>query len=333
MKILTISVAAYNVEKYLDQLMESVLSSSRADDVEILVIDDGSKDRTAEITKQYEEKYPDVVRLVSKPNGGHGSTINRGIIEAKGKYFRALDGDDWVDTDGFTKLIENLEYEDSDVVLTNYIDCYENGVRTIKKFDKLTDGNVYSIGEIYKSGSWMRYHTVIYKTSILQEQKITLDEHCFYVDSEFMLFPIPYVQTIKFYDIEVYCYRLGLSGQSVSMESRQKHSADSYKVSHTLLDDFYLSIKGSLDEGKAAYIKHGVASHLIWHFKTILTYKPSRDHKRELIEFDEYIKDKAPEIYDEMEQFGNSSFLVKLSRRCGHIFYRPASIYKRIKER
>ena len=95
-KLLTISVAAYNVEAYLDQLMASVIASGVLDAIEVLIVSDGSTDRTAEIARGYEAQYPASVRLIEKPNGGHGSTINRGIREAKGKFFRALDGDDWV---------------------------------------------------------------------------------------------------------------------------------------------------------------------------------------------------------------------------------------------
>ena len=86
-KLLTFSIAAYNVEKYLTKLITSIAEAGHLPEMEILVINDGSKDGTAKLTKEYESEYPDLVRLVDKENGGHGSTINRGIIEATGKYF------------------------------------------------------------------------------------------------------------------------------------------------------------------------------------------------------------------------------------------------------
>ena len=104
-KILTVTVPSYNVEKFLENTLDSFVDERVLDDIEVLIVDDGSKDKTAEIGRKYEEKYPDTFRVISKENGGHGSTINRGIGEAKGKYFKVVDGDDWVDQDGFAELI------------------------------------------------------------------------------------------------------------------------------------------------------------------------------------------------------------------------------------
>ena len=116
-KILSISVAAYNVEKYLDQLMQSVIASGAIDDLEVLIVNDGSKDGTADKAMEYQKKYPQSVRLIDKENGGHGSTINRGITEATGKYFRALDGDDWVHSEHLGKLVEKMKNIDADYLL------------------------------------------------------------------------------------------------------------------------------------------------------------------------------------------------------------------------
>ena len=78
-KILTFSIAAYNVEKYLDKLLKTIICVPNNEMVEVLVVNDGSKDNTAQIAKEYEKNYAGVVRLIDKENGGHGSTINRGI--------------------------------------------------------------------------------------------------------------------------------------------------------------------------------------------------------------------------------------------------------------
>ena len=95
MKLLTISIAAYNVEKFLDKTLSSLCNESISEDVEVLIIDDGSKDKTSDIAKKYEKKNPKIFKYVYKENGGHGSTINKGIELAQGKYFRVLDGDDY----------------------------------------------------------------------------------------------------------------------------------------------------------------------------------------------------------------------------------------------
>lgn len=108
-KILTITVPSYNTEKYIDECMPFLLDDSIVDDIEILVVSDGSKDKTVEVATKWSEKYPQTIRVIEKENGGHGSTINRGILEARGKYFKVVDGDDWVKTDNLVKLVDFLK--------------------------------------------------------------------------------------------------------------------------------------------------------------------------------------------------------------------------------
>ena len=93
-KLLTISVAAYKVERYLPETLDSFLIPSVREQLEVLIINDGSGEAISEIAREYEKKYPQIFRLIEKENGGHGSTVNRGIEEAQGKYFKTVDGDD-----------------------------------------------------------------------------------------------------------------------------------------------------------------------------------------------------------------------------------------------
>ncbi len=108
-KILSVSIASYNVEKFLDQTLESCLVPEIMDRLEVIIVNDGSKDGTADVAKKYTEKWPDTFILVDKENGGYGSTVNVGIKTATGKYFRLLDGDDWFDKDGLREFIGILE--------------------------------------------------------------------------------------------------------------------------------------------------------------------------------------------------------------------------------
>ena len=119
-KIFTVTIPAYNVEKYLDEILPTYLDERLLDDIKLLIVNDGSKDSTAEIGRRYEEKYPNTVRLINKENGGHGSTINTGIKEASGKYFKVIDGDDWVDTEELVKFIAYLKNADTDIILTPF---------------------------------------------------------------------------------------------------------------------------------------------------------------------------------------------------------------------
>ena len=137
-KLLTIVVPSYNVQKYLRQTIESFLDERVLERIEVLIVDDGSQDETAKIAMEYQIKFPNSRRLISKENGGHGSTINRGIQEASGKYFKVVDGDDWVNTEDFVKLVEKLKNCNSDYVVTNYYEVNDNtGELTPKSYPAL----------------------------------------------------------------------------------------------------------------------------------------------------------------------------------------------------
>lgn len=327
-KLLTISIAAYNVELYLDNLMRSVIDTNAMDALEVLIINDGSKDRTAEIAKGYQDRYPQSVRLIDKPNGGHGSTINRGILEATGKYFRALDGDDWICSEHLASLIRQLDIIDSDIILSDYKTYYENGKEELcEEFNELKDGQEYQFNEIWHPGFWMRYHTVIFRTDILKNNHIWLDENSFYVDVEFMLYPIPYVNTVYYSKDYIYCYRVGIEGQSVSDNGRMKNISHSDRVGRHLIDYYNENIT-RLSKQKQQYFIDEILLHAKWHEESLFLFPSSEGKKEELIDFEHYIKDHAPEVYQLMSD--NSKVLTVL-RKTAYLPYNLAVWYKSLR--
>ena len=311
-KALTISVAAYNVEKYLDKLMQSLIASEVMDQLEILIVNDGSKDQTESKALQYQNLYPQSVRLINKGNGGHGSTINRGIIEATGKYFRALDGDDWVHSEHLKDLVSTIPDINADVILSDFCRCYETGEEVTEEFKMLEKGKTYSFDEIQDKVGWMRYHTVIYRTEMLQEHHICLDEHCFYVDTEFMLFPVPFVNSIYYSKDSIYCYRFGLAEQSVSAESRMKHIDNSLTVSKSLLN-YYQKMENQLSVQKRQYYINGTTGHCIWYYESLLHFTDNKQRKEELREFDQFVKAHSMDVYNEMEKRSKKLMLIRKS--------------------
>ena len=187
-KLLTVVIPSYNVEQYLNQTLESfVIDSQWLEKLEILIVDDGSKDHTADIGKEYEHRYPGIFHVISKENGGHGSTINRGIQEAKGKYFKVVDGDDWVDSSGFQNFIKMLERCDTDFVIANYYEVNDQSKeKTEKTFPQLEEDKKMNLKEVITKIQ-IPMHALTIKTDILKTNKIKLDEHCFYVDVEYVL--------------------------------------------------------------------------------------------------------------------------------------------------
>ncbi len=184
----------YNVEKYIDQCLSSFVIPEIMEDLEVLAVNDGSKDGSVRIAQRYEEQYPDTFRIIHKENGGHGSTINRGIQEASGDYFKVVDGDDWVDRQAFVKLMETLRTSNSDVVLSNYYWVKDGDGTKKPEFKEPFAGVVY--GREYRfedisTDTFMKMHAMTIRTSVLKQKIPAIDEHCFYVDMEYVLFPIP----------------------------------------------------------------------------------------------------------------------------------------------
>lgn len=234
--ILTISIAAYNVEKYIKQTLDSLAIDKLGGKIEVLIVDDGSKDQTAIIAKQYEEAYPDIFKLISKKNGGYGSTINTSIQYAQGKYFKQLDGDDWFEKENIESFVNHLSNIDSDYVLTDYCKVYEgesdsDEVVSIKNMKPYVE---YTFSE-FDQGNDLAMHAITVKTEILKNNHIIIDEHCFYTDVEYDLYPLPYVEKLLYIPMTIYCYRLGRDGQSMELKSSIKNYKNHERVCQSLL--------------------------------------------------------------------------------------------------
>ena len=315
--MLTITIPSYNVEKYLKQTLDSFLSPEILEEVEVLIVDDGSKDRTAEIGKVYERQYPQTFRVISKENGGHGSTINRGIQEAKGTYFKVVDGDDWVDTEDFVKLVKVLKNCTAQYVVTNYYEVNDvTGEKTPVDYKVLKEKEIWSFEEAGKRKQ-IAMHALVIQTSILKENQIRLDEHCFYVDVEYVLYPIPYVETVQFLDLFVYMYRLAVMTQSVSLQGYQKHMQNHIDVI-LHLTNFFQEYAKTGTEGKIDYIGKRIAQ-MVGDQITVFMSFPEKDReiRQKFRAFDRELKEKSPEIYRRSgEESGTLRLFRKMNFKC-----------------
>ena len=223
MKLLSIAIPCYNSQDYMESCIESLLVGG--EEVEILIVDDGSSDRTAEIADDYARKYPTIVKAIHQENGGHGEAVNAGIRNATGLYFKVVDSDDWVNKEAYVQILKTL-YEllrgpqTVDLLISNFV--YEKQGATRKKIMQyrkcLPQDRIFGWEEVkhMPKGKYLLMHSMIYRTKLLHECNLELPKHTFYVDNLFSYKPLPYAETIYYMDIDLYHYYLGRDDQSVN---------------------------------------------------------------------------------------------------------------------
>ncbi|WP_371296438.1 glycosyltransferase family 2 protein [Ruminococcus sp.] len=247
MKYISFAIPCYNSEAYMAQAIESILPGG--EDVEILIVNDGSKDRTAEIGKEYEEKYPGIVKLINKENGGHGDAVNAGLAHASGKYFKVVDSDDWVDRISLMKILnvlKNFEEEEQevDMLIANYV--YEKvGMehkKVIRYDNVLPENQILKWDEIgqFHIGQYILMHSVIYRTDMLKLCQLTLPKHTFYVDNIYVYYPLPHVRTLYYMDVDFYRYFIGREDQSVNEKVMISRIDQQIFVTKTMIDMYEL---------------------------------------------------------------------------------------------
>ena len=197
MKLLTVIVPVYNTEKYIKRCLDSLDNEEVNDLLEVLIVSDGSKDNAINIAKEYEKRLPDTFKIIEKENGGHGSTINKGLELATGKYFRVLDSDDWVDNNDFVTFVKKLKELDVDLVVTDYRKefVYEGKSEKLVYKDlepnKKYDFDTFDLKLL--NGEYFVMATSTYKTEVLRKSNLKLMEKTFYVDMQYNVVPIPMV--------------------------------------------------------------------------------------------------------------------------------------------
>ena len=222
-KKISFVVPCYNSAEYMKRSIDSLLVLK--EEAEIIIVNDGSTDKTGDIADNYKKKYPNIVRVIHKENGGHGSGVNAGLKEARGIYFKVVDSDDWLDKKAVLSLLNKIKEMEKkedyvDLIVCNYIfdHLYENKKRTMS-FKNVFPTNKKSTWDDlgrFRMSQYMMMHALIYKTSILRECKLKLPEHTFYVDSIVAYQPLSFVKTICYFDLDLYHYFIGREDQSVN---------------------------------------------------------------------------------------------------------------------
>lgn len=227
--------------------MENCIKSLLAggDEVEILIVNDGSKDRTAEIADEYEKKYPGIVRAIHQENKGHGGAVNTGLRNAKGLYFKVVDSDDWVNEEAYKNVLAKLEEivkgpQTLDVMICNYVYEKEGAKRKrVMRYDgSFPEGRIFTWQEAknLSLGHYVLMHSLIYRTELLRSCGLELPEHTFYVDNIFAFQPMMYVKTLYYLNVNLYRYYIGRGDQSVNESVMLTRMDQQLRVNRIMID-------------------------------------------------------------------------------------------------
>lgn len=307
-KLLSIVVPSYNSQDYLHHCLDTLVQGGQ--EVEVIVVDDGSTDNTAEIAREYCRRYPEIVRLEQKENGGHGSAVNRGLEVAVGKYFKVVDSDDWLDAADYRSVLLYLRSIGSvDLLVTNYVYEYSyNGKQRVMRFS-----NVFRPGKIISWNSMHRFrfdqlmmmHSMFYRTDLLRECGLKLPEHTFYVDNLVAYLPLPYVKSLVYLNCSPYHYLIGRAGQSVNAQAMIKHIDQQIKVTRIMIEEFDL-----FNDIKSDNLRRYMLLYLSRMVAVTLTYIYMADDKglnRKADELWDFIRQKDERLYAELRRsFVNS---------------------------
>ena len=261
-KILTIVVPSYNMEAFLGKCLDSLIvknADGAVDDnlmqaLEVLVINDGSKDRTSEIGHSFQDKYPETFRVIDKENGHYGSCVNRGLAEAKGTFIRVLDADDYVDNakfKGFLELLLSFEPDKRpDAVMTDYDLVHDDGdVETVIHFGILPGNKVFSFRDINGIQKYFfQNHNLTYRTDIPRSIGYRQTEGILYSDSEWFIIPMTQVESVYYYPEIVVRYLVGREGQSVSGANMRRNFRMIIEVAMNIVEQLEKLAKDS-DKG------------------------------------------------------------------------------------
>lgn len=252
MKYISFAIPCYNSEEYMEHAIESILKGG--EDVEIIIVNDGSTDRTLEIAKRYEQEYPTIVKAVDKENGGHGDAVNTGLMYATGLYYKVVDSDDWVDEASLMKILETLhelveKQKTVDMLVSNYV--YEKVGAKRKKVihyqNVMPQNRIITWKDMkhFRLGQYILMHSVMYRTELLRLCKLELPKHTFYVDNIYVYYPLPYVKTFYYLNVNFYRYFIGRDGQSVNEANMIKRIDQQIFVTKTMIDMYQMKKIGN----------------------------------------------------------------------------------------
>lgn len=284
-KIISFIIPSYNAEPYLNKCLNSFLTEDETQEkIEVLIVNDGSTDRTPIIAREYAEKYPSVYCVVDKENGGHGSTINVGSRLATGKYIKVIDADDWIITENLHHFIDELEKCNADVVLNPYhqVDMHTGQKSSwplycTRYYQNITFEEV--VRNMCEYENCLTFHGITYRREFYNQCRHELPEKIFYEDQEYSAIPCCQAEWIYPMDIYLYQYLIGNANQSVAVENLLKRLSHQEKVIENII--LYRKQHTELSTERKAFLDRRIDSMIMSYYKVICIMQNDKKAGRE----------------------------------------------------
>ena len=243
------------MEELLGRCLDSfILDKEVMDKLQILVVNDGSKDNSSKIGHEYEARYPDTFQVIDKPNGNYGSCINAALRVATGKYFRICDSDDRYEKDNLQEYITFLQSVSADIVFSPYyVLDFDSNLNQKMEVAPVEKGKEMSISSIdWYDNVFLKYramHCIAVKTGNLTGHNYIQTEGISYTDTQFVFYSVLYSETCAFFDKPIYYYYLGREGQTMSSPSMIKSNMHFYQNANKMLET-YVELPLGMDDTK-----------------------------------------------------------------------------------
>ena len=299
-KLLSIIIPTYNMERYLERCLNSlIVNDELMKKLEVLVINDGSKDRSSEIAHGYEARYPQTIRVIDKENGNYGSCVNRGLKEASGKYIRILDSDDYYDTDNLSEFIMLLEETNADGIVSDMQWVDLEGHHRIKDSFDFNKNHASTLEEIMELPfKRIRMHSITYKTDNIRKIGYHQTEGISYTDMEWIFLPMTTCKTLYYFPKTIYYYVEGRVGQTMDPKIYRKSFWQDIKVQMSMIESLRNFDKQSL--AATEYLNKLLISHSLYIYRNFFLIFKMQTCYEEMVEADKFLCQVTPSVAKEL---------------------------------
>lgn len=303
-KLLSIIVPSYNMEAFLPKCLASLLipDKKRLGLLDVIVVNDGSSDKTSQIAHDFERRHPGVFRVVDKSNGNYGSCINAALPIAMGTFVKILDADDSFDTVAFARYVGFLDQMSGslppDVIINDFVVVDADGTETARHSFGVNGDTSFSLSSIdYKQQCYMWMHAVAYRTELLRSIGYRQTEGISYTDQEWIAIPMMAARRFLRFPGYVYRYLVGRPGQTIDQSVKLKNFSMHLPVMQSIVKAL-ADRRGTIPKETEAYVRELVEAHLRWFYHAYLADHPATLEQNDLVMFDQFLQQTDALLYN-----------------------------------